>query len=191
MDQLSAIFKNNDFITLEEARSDGISPMMLSRMVFKEQLFRVDRAVYAYDLDWLTDPIRKYQPVCTLIPDAIISGISALNFYNLSDHEERHISITIPSHRKLADPRYKVTRAQGPNYTLGINKYHFGRHEVRIYDIEKSVVDAFKYQTEEIAFKALKRYLKRSDKDLAKLSHYAKSMRKPLDTIIRALLADG
>lgn len=182
--------QKNDFITLDEARNFGISPMMLTRMVAKEELFRIDRGIYAHDIDWLTDPLKKYRPVCALNPDAVVSGISALSYYKLTDQEERQIGITLPFNKKLKDPRYRMTRARGPNYALGITVHHFGKHDVRIYDIEKTVVDAFKYQTDEVAFKALKGYLKRQDKDVSKLCDYARKMRKPLDKIVAALLAD-
>ena len=182
--------RKNDFITLSEARDFGISPMLLSRMVTKEELFRIGRGIYARDIDWLTDPLKKYCPVCTLIPDAIISGISALSYYQLTDQEERQIGITLPFNKKLKDPRYRITRARGPNYELGITIHHFGKHDVKIYDIEKTVVDAFKYQTDEVAFKSLKGYLKRKDKDISKLCDYARKMHKPLSKIVAALLAD-
>lgn len=189
-ERLEKQLKKNDFITIEEARDFGISPMLLSRMVAKEELFRIGRGIYAHDIDWLTKSLKKYRPVCTLVPDAIISGISALNYYKLTDQEERQIGVTLPFNKRLKDQRYRIIRARGSNYTLGITVYHFGKHDVRIYDIEKTVVDAFKYQTEEIAFKALKSYLKRKEKDVSKLCGYARKMRKPLDKIVAALLAD-
>src|SRR3989338_6673753 len=187
---LDQAFKKNDFITLHEAQELNISPMQLTRLVADEKLFRVERAVYAQNIDWLTDPLKKYAPVCTLIPEAIISGISALTYYNLTDQEEQQTGLTVPFYQKLKNPRFSVTRARGLNYRGGIKKKFFGKQEVRIYDMEKSVVDAFKYQTEEVAFKALKGYLKHEDKDVSKLCDYARKMRKPLNVIVTALLAD-
>jgi predicted transcriptional regulator of viral defense system len=189
-DQLKKNLQKSDFITLKEALELGVSPMQLSRMVAKGELFRVDRGVYAQDLDWLTDPLKKYRPTCTLIPEAIISGISALSYYNLTDQEERQIWITLPFEKKLKSHRFRVTRARGLNYSLGIVVHRFGKHEVRIYDMEKSVVDAFKYQNEEVAFKALKGYLKLKEKDISKLCQYAKKLKKPLDNFVRVILAD-
>ena len=61
---------------------------------------------------------------------------------------------------------------------------------MRIYDIEKSVVDAFKYHTEEVALKALKRYLKMKNRNIQKLCDYARRLRKPLDEMVTALQAD-
>ena len=54
---LDQAFKKNDFITLHEAQELNISPMQLTRLVADEKLFRVERAVYAQNIDWLTDPL--------------------------------------------------------------------------------------------------------------------------------------
>ena len=189
-DKLRKTLQKNDFITLDEARKLDINPMELSRLVANGALFRVDKGVYAEDLDWLTDPLKKYRPICTLISDAVISGISALTYYNLTDQEERQIWLTLPYNQKRKDKRFCITRASGFNYSLGILVHKFGDHEVRIYDIEKTIVDAFKYQSEEVAFKALKSYLKRKEKDISKLCNYGKKLKKPIDNFVRAILAD-
>lgn len=86
--------------------------------------------------------------------------------------------------------RYRAIRPAGLAYTLGVAKHRFGKREVRIYDREKTVVDAFKYLTEKIAFKALKGYLKRKEKNVPKLCDYARRLRKPLDQAVTLLLAD-
>jgi predicted transcriptional regulator of viral defense system len=190
-EKLRNALQKNDFITLGEAEEIGISRMELSRLVNSGILFRVDKAVYAEDLDWLTDPLKKYRPTCTLIPQAVISGISALTYYNLTDQEERQIWLTLPFNQKRKYKRFSVTRASGLNYSLGIVVHKFGDHEVRIYDVEKTIVDAFKYQSEEVAFKALKNYLKRKEKDISKLCNYSKKLKKPIDNFVRAMLADN
>jgi Predicted transcriptional regulator len=189
-DSLMRFLKENDFITLNEARRLGINPMTLSRLVANEDIFRTDRGVYTHDLAWLTDPLKKYLPACTQIPEAVICGVSALSYYDLTDEEERKTWIAIPVQKKLKDPRYRVIRTRGLGYSLGIEIHKFGKRSVRIYDREKAVVDAFKYLTEETALKALKGYLKLKTKDIHKLSDYGRKLRKPLDDLVRALMAE-
>ncbi|OGQ04053.1 MAG: hypothetical protein A2W61_08570 [Deltaproteobacteria bacterium RIFCSPLOWO2_01_44_7] len=180
----------NAFITLNEAKKMKINPMMLSRLVANEALLRVEHGVYARDLDWLTDSLKKYIVPCTLYPKAVVCGISALTYYNLTDAEERQVWIALPALKIIHNPRYRIIRPSGIAYTLGVEKYSFGKRVVRIYDIEKTIVDAFKYSTEEVAIKALKGYLKRKDKNVRKLCNYSRQLRKPLDEIVTALLAD-
>lgn len=168
----------------------GIAPMMLSRLVAREELYRTERGIYTQNLDWLADPLKKYLPVCVQIPDAVICGISALTYYDLTDEEERKIWIGLPSQKKIRGPRYRVIRLSDESYSLGITTHSFGKRVVRIYNIEKTVVDAFKYLSEEVALKALKGYVRRKDKDIHKLCDYSKRLRKPLDDLVRVLLTE-
>ena len=189
-DKLLKFIDKNQFITINEAKSQCISPMMLSRMVAKGELFATERGVYATSLDWLTDPLKKYLPACTLYPKAVIGGISALSYYDLTDAEERKIWIHIPIDQVVKNPHYQAIRVQGLSYSLGVKIFTFGKRKVRIYDIEKTVVDAFKYQTEEVAYKALKGYLKRKDKNIRKLCEDADKLKKPLEDKVRFFMAD-
>lgn len=180
----------NTFVTIGEAKKLGVSPMTLSRLVASEELFRTEHGIYTHNPDWLTEPLKKYVAACTLYPKAVICGISALTYYDLTDMEERQVWIALPAPSIIHNPRYRVIRPSGIAYTLGTEKQFFGKRVVRIYDLEKTIVDAFKYHTEEVAYKALKGYLKRKDKDIQKLCDYARRLKKPLDEIVTALLSD-
>ena len=193
MDKKAGLFKfidKNLFITMAEAKKEGISPMTLSRMVAGEKLYSTERGIYTSTLEWLTDPLQKYLPACTLYTDAVISGISSLTYYDLTDAEERNIWITIPISRVVKNAKYRTVRSQGLWYSLGVQTVKFRKRSVRIYDIEKAVIDAYKYQTEEVAYKALKVYLKRKDRNLSKLHDYAEKLGKSLEDQVRFFLAD-
>ncbi len=189
-DKIAKFIHKHSFITLDEARKLGMTAMALSRLVQSEDVYRIERGVYAQDLAWLTDPLKKYIVACALYPEAIICGVSALSYYDLTDEEERQTWIALPAPKIIHNPRYHVIRPSGLAYTLGIETHTFGKRVVRLYDREKTVVDAFKYHTEEVAFKALKRYLKRKDKNIRKLCDYGQRLRKPLDEIITVISAD-
>lgn len=189
-DKIIKYIQKNIFITLAEGRKMGISPMMLSRLAAKEVIHRTEHGVYTAHLDWLTDPLKKYVVACALYPEAVICGVSALTYYDLTDEEERKTWIALPAPKIIHNPRYRVIRPSGLAYTLGVEKHYFGKRVVRIYDLEKTVVDAFKYHTEEVALKALKGYLKRKDKNVQKLCDYARRLKKPLDEVVTILMAD-
>ena len=188
--KLFEYIQRHHFITLTEAESLGVSRMSLGRLVAKGELHKVEKQIYSTELDWLTDPLKKYMPVCALMPDAVICGISALTYYDLTDEEERKTWIALPQKRRIRNSRCRVIRPSGLSLTIGIKKFHFGKREVRIYDQEKTIVDAFKYLTEEVAFKALKNYLKRKNKNMDKLLDYARKLKKPLDKTVKAIFAE-
>lgn len=188
--KLLKFLDKNDFVTLHEAMDMGVNKMALSRLVAEGALYRPAKRIYATKTDWLTDPLRKYVPACTLYPDAIICGISALNYYDLTDEYERQIWLAFSQNHRVVNSEYRIIYPQGPSYSLGIVRHRVGKHEVRIYDIEKTVVDSFKYLPIDVGYKALRGYLRLKDMDLTKLLEYARKMRKPLDDMVTTLLSD-
>ena len=188
--KLIKFIEKNHFITSDEAAELGINPMMMSRLAADEAIYRIEHGIYTTNLDWLTHPLKKYMVACTRFPRAVICNISALTYYDLTDEEERQTWIAVPPPQTINNPRYRVIRPTGSAYTLGIEKYCFGNRIVRIYNLEKTIVDSFKYNTEEIALKALKNYLKKKVKNMQRLIKYSRKLNKPLDKIITVLIAD-
>jgi len=189
-DKVLTFLEKNDFILLDEAVAMGVSRLILSRLVAQGVLHRPAKRVYTSNFDWLTDPLRRYTPVCAIYPDAVICGVSALTYHDLTDEEERKVWLAFPRKHRVVNREYRIIYPSGRCYSLGILRHKMGRREVRIYDKEKSVVDAFKYLTVDVAHKALRGYLRMKDKDIDKLTRYARQMRKPLDEIITIFLAD-
>ena len=48
------------------------------------------------------------------------------------------------------------------NMSLGLTTVKMGKYKVKIFDRERTIVDAFRYLSDEIAIKALQAYLKLS-----------------------------
>jgi len=187
---IMSFIETHGFITLAEARKIGVSATMMGRYVKQGDLLKPERGVYTNRVEWLTDPLKKYLPVCTLINEAIICGISALNYYNLTDEEERKIWIALPHQTRTHAKTYKVIRLSGKQYSLGIKTLKIWNRQVCIYDREKTIIDAFKYLPQEVALKALKSYLKSKHCNLKKLLDYSKKLKKPLNDIIKIILAE-
>lgn len=188
--KLSKYLDSNLFITTDEATSIGINKMTLSRLVRDEELLRLERGVYAKEFDWLTDNLKRYVVPCVKYPGAVVAGISSLSYHNLTDQEERQTWLAVEPPQKVEAKNYRMLRLSGNCYSLGIKKHNFGKRKVLIYDAEKSIIDAFKYLWEEVAFKALKAYLKREDKNVKKLCEYGVKLRKPIDNYVVAIQAD-
>lgn len=185
-----SFIKTHGFITLDEARSIGISPTMMGKYVSQGILLKPERGIYTKSIEWLTDPLKKYLPVCTLINDSVICGISALSYYNLTDEEERKTWIALPHKTRTHSRQYKVIRLSGEQYKLGMTTIKIWGRKIRIYNREKTIVDAFKYLPEEVALKALKSYLKSKECMLDKLLKYSKRLKKPLNNIVKIILAE-
>jgi predicted transcriptional regulator of viral defense system len=189
-ERLLRFLRRSDFATLKEAQAFGVSKMTLSHLVREGVLLRPAKRIYTTKTDWLTDPLRRYAPACTLYKDAVVCGVSALTYHDLTDEEEKRVWLAFPQSHRVVNQEYRLIYPRGASYTLGVIRHAVGKREVRIYNAEKSVVDAFKYLPIDVAHKALRAYLRRKDKNLDMLTKYARQLRKPLDDILAVLLSD-
>ena len=187
-ERIMSFVEEHYVITLKEAKDMGINAMAISRAVKQGYLHRLARGVYAADEDILFDPLKKYLQITALYPDAVIALISALTFHELTDEEERQIWIALPHSKKIRPPKnVNAMRLSGSAYELGIEAHRIGKRLIKIYDREKSIVDAFKYLTEEVGIKALKAYLKQEKVDIPKLIRYSTELKYPLHDQIKAI----
>lgn len=179
------IFKASD------ARSKGIPTRMLAHFCQQGVIERVGRGLYrvvgafsGIDLDF-----EELVLIVSSIPRGVICLISALCYYNLTDQVMRKYWIAVPNTDKSPKrPHTRIIRMR--NMNLGLTTIEMGKYRVKIFDRERTIVDAFRYLSDEIAIKALQAYLKPSSQqkaDLPKLSRYAKALRINISSYIIAL----
>ncbi len=189
-DLLEPLLKKPIFKT-SDANSKGIPPRMLAYFCQKGVIERVSRGLYrvikassGINLDF-----EELVLTASSIPHGVICLISALCYYSLTDQIMREYWIAIPN--KDTSPKRPHTRiVRMRNMRLGITIITIGKYEVKIFDRERTIIDAFRYLSDEIALKALQIYLKSSHQkksDLLKLSKYAKSLRININKYIMAL----
>lgn len=187
---LESLFKKAIF-SASDARELGIPSRLLSYYCQKGTLQRVSRGIYrvvevSTGINWnLEDLILT----AASIPRGVICLISALCYYNLTDQIMREYWIAIPNaDRSPKRPHIRVVRMR--NITLGKIRVKIGKYEVGIFDRERTIIDAFRYLSHEIAIKALQTYLKSSKEhkpDLVKLAKYAKILRINITPYVTAL----
>lgn len=174
-----------------EARELGIPSRMLTYFYQKGMIERVSRGLYrvieassGVDLDF-----EELVLTASSIPDGIICLISALCYYNLTDQIMREYWIAVPNAcRSPKRPHTRIVRMR--NMTLGQTVVKIGKYKVKVFDRERTVVDAFRHLSHEVAIKALQAYLKSSidqKPDLQKLAKYAKTLRINITPYIMAL----
>ena len=179
------IFKASD------ARSKGIPPRMLAYFCRKGIIERVARGVYRVVEASSKVGIDFEELVLTVssIPRGVVCLISALRYYQLTDQIMREYWIAVPNaDTSPKRPHVRIVRMR--NMTLGLTTVKMGRYKVKIFDRERTIVDAFRYLSDEVAIKALQAYLKPSSgpkADLPKLSKYAKALRININSYIMAL----
>ena len=178
--------------TSAEAKTIGIPARMLAYFCKREDLERLDRGVYRVkgieiDVDFEWEDLAL---MLVGIPEGIICLISALCYYNMTDQIMREFWIAVPhSSRSPKRPNTRIIRMR--NTSLGQTTIHMGKYQFRIFDRERTIVDAFRYLSKEIAMKALVSYLRRTGKekpDLKKLLAYAKELHVNIEPYITALI---
>ena len=174
-----------------EARSKGIPSRMLAYFCKQGIIERMARGLYrvpdvcsGIDLD-----LEELVLTASSIPKGIVCLTSALCYYNLTDQIMREYWIAVPNKNK--SPKRAHTRViRMRNTTLGQTTINIKDYKVKLFDRERTIIDSFRYLSDEVAIKALKAYLQPSPQmkaDLPKLARYAKALRININPYIMAL----
>ena len=123
------------------------------------------------------------------IPHGVICLISALCIYGLTDQIMRQSWIAIPNKaKKPKRPHLRTVRLR--NMHLGKTKIKLGKLTVNIFDRERTIIDAFRLLSHEVAIKALKAYLSWAEgykPNLKKLQEYARLLKVGIHPYVLAL----
>lgn len=163
---------------------------MLAYFCSKGQIERVSRGIYRvkhvdFDRDFEWEDLIL---TALSIPNGVICLISALCYYGLTDEIMREFWIAVP-HSTTSPTRENAHIIRMRNTSLGKTTIKIGNQKLKIFDRERTVVDAFRYLDKEIALKALQAYLKTSKEikpDIDNLLRYAKNLRVNITPYISA-----
>lgn len=187
--QLNLLFKK-PFFTSSEARNLGVPSRILSHYCSQGILERITRGIYRVEgvdsgLDFMLEDLVL---TASTIPQGIVCLISALCYYELTDQNMREYWIAIPNKDKSPKrPHTRIIRMR--NTTLGQTTVNIEGYELKIFDKERTVIDVFRYLSDEIAIKSLQNYLKATPihkPNLTKLSTYAKLLKVNITPYIMA-----
>lgn len=180
-DRLRNYIEKKKVLSIDSAIKElGISPSSVYRFIKDENLERVSKGVYVKSNLW-NDEMNLLSKRTSV---AVFSHESALLLHNLTDREPSSLTVTVPSTynaSNLINTGVRVFYIK-PNY-LGIGKTNLMSLEgnlVPSYDLERTICDILRSRSQidaQVVFGALKAYVKRKDKRLDILSHYAKKFR--------------
>jgi predicted transcriptional regulator of viral defense system len=171
-----------------EARGAGVHPSRLSYYVKINRIERIGHGVYR-GVDSSIDADFQWEDLIIIaksIPKGVVCLISALEIYELTDAIPREHWIAVP-HTTTAPKRENTHIVRMRDMDTGKTTHRIGQETVSIFDRERTIVDAFRYLSKEIAIKALKMAVSgRSKKklDIKKLQQYAKQFGLNLDPYI-------
>ncbi|NMC64288.1 MAG: hypothetical protein GYA55_14080 [SAR324 cluster bacterium] len=178
--------------TSKDARAKGVHPSLLAYYAKAGYLERISRGVYrGLEKDRRELPLEWEDLIATAqsIPRGVICLISALAIYQLTDEIPRQFWIAVPQHsRPPKRPNARIIRMR--DMKTGATRIKLGSATIKIFDPERSVIDAFRCLEKEIALKALRSYLegKYQKPDIKKLLSYSKVLRTLISSYIEALI---
>lgn len=195
MRKLQNFQKLNDLLrkplfTAAEARKLGVHPSLLSYYLKKGLIEKVDRGIYkasesSEELDFKWEDLIL---ASKSVPSGVVCLISALALYELTDEIPRVHWIAVP-HSTKAPRRKGVKIVRMRNMVLAQSSLQIGNQSIPTFDRERTIVDAFRYLSKEVAIKALKSALggeAEKKANLVTLQKYAKELRVNLTPYLMA-----
>ena len=178
---------NDDYLTPEIARRNGVSKYRFYRFVHENELERIGKGMYSKE-DVLVDDLFVISHRC---PKAVFSHDEAFCYHGLSDREPLVHTVTIYSgynaHRLKADGKCKVYYVKEELLDIGKTtvKDNFG-NDIPMYDLERTICDLVRsrnsIEIQEFS-SVMKSYIARTDKNLNLLMEYAGKFH--IDNVIR------
>jgi len=170
-------------VRTETLRKNGITSRDIKALVDENLLFRIRQGHYIWHEG--VDALSDIEIITKLIPDGVLCLFSAVSYYGLSTVNPTEINIALP--RNVVPPvlpenlHIKVYRMTDRHFNLGIVEVEVENVMVKMFDMEKTVCDCFKYDKEiekAIAIEVLKNYIAKGACNIQKLLEYAKIMGK-------------
>lgn len=143
------------------------------------ELIRVRHGVYAVPDALLNTMI----DIERIVPSGIVCLYNAWAYHQLSTVVPPYFCVAIEAKRKVAIPPtlpIELYYWKKENLTFGVMDAEISGCNVRITDMERSVCDAVRYRNKtgmEVCSEVIRNYLKKRDRNLSRLSEYAKRLR--------------
>lgn len=160
----------------------GIQAEYLRRLCDKGTIKKVGRGSYVL-ADSQLSPALSLAIIGRAVPNGVVCLQSALAFHGIGEQGTNEVFVAIE--RRAARPRVdypevRVARLGGPAFTEGADTHTIENVKVKIYCLEKTLADLFKFRNKigpHIAVDALRAAMSEHGVNMKKLWHFAKLCR--------------
>jgi predicted transcriptional regulator of viral defense system len=172
---------NNGVVTAAEVRAAGISPSYLAKMVLNGSLKRIERGLYAVPTTYVDEMYELFARNRYIV----FSHLSALYLHGLTDRTPLKMTITVPRTRNVSKLLHtglvQVKRSNPQTHDMGLMHIESpAGFPIPVYDMERTVCDVVKAKNQtdpQILVDALRAYAGRKDKNITRLTQYAKILK--------------
>jgi predicted transcriptional regulator of viral defense system len=170
--------QNEGVVPMGTLLKSGINHYQINLLLDNELIVKLKHGVYK----WKTENENEWEDLTHLVPYGVLCLFTACLYYELSTFVSSTYHIAIPKKSKIVLPDYPPIQLyywDTNSFNLGIVENIIQQTNVKMYDIEKTVCDIIRLRNKvgiDIAKEVLKNYLKRPDRNIAKLNEYARQL---------------
>lgn len=139
----------------------GVHPRTLYQLRESGQVVQLSRGVYRLaDLPPLENS--DLAAAAMRVPEGVICLVSALSFHKITTEIPHEVYLAIPTGRekpKVDFPPMRVFHFSPETYSAGIENHQMNGHKIKVYSMEKTVADCFKFRNRigiDVALEALR-----------------------------------
>ena len=176
-------------------KAAGIPLVYLKRLTDTGDLVRLGRGLYQEPERAGEDASHDLAEAVRLVPNGVVSLVSALRHHGLTTQLPHAVWMTIPHKARTPNVphlRLEIVRATGEVLTAGIEHIQVEGVDVPIYGVAKTVADCFKHRRhvgEDVAIEALRDALRQRKTTPSELMKYAiiDRVRERIEPYIKAM----
>jgi predicted transcriptional regulator of viral defense system len=184
MDKLITYFKKHGYAQMKDLKKASFQTRNISKLLNQGLIYKIKPGFYRInELKKNIDVKEAFLDICNAIPEGVLFLMSALDFHNLTTFNPSKVYLAIPHQKKpprIFYPPVKLFYLYENFYKTGIEVIKTGYGTIRVYDIEKTICDIFRYRNklgEDLAIEALKNYLALNKTNIDKIIKYAELTR--------------
>ena len=171
------IEKNNGILLSSDAKNLNIHKQYIKILCNENYIERKEKGVYVKKGKIVNDFFLLQQRFKT----GVFSHNTALYFYHLTDRTPLKYDLTFKNNVRLNNEIINPHYIKEDKYELGLTELKLGDGTtIKLYDMERTIIDILRDRNKidlQIFNKAMNEYMKRKDKNLIKLSKYAKAFK--------------
>jgi predicted transcriptional regulator of viral defense system len=175
------LLAGSGIIKTETLNNNGFTSRDIKRLLLDGTLLKIKQGHYTGKKRDVSDIIIAAK----LIPMGVLCLFTAIEYYELATVNPTEICIALPRGATCptlpANLFVKIFHMTESHFEAGMDEVKIDDSKVRMYDIEKTVCDCFKYDNDverNIALEVMKNYIVKENCNIQRLMEYAKLLGK-------------
>jgi predicted transcriptional regulator of viral defense system len=162
----------------KDLEAHGIARTYLQRLRDRGELVQVGRGLYA-PADADLSHQHNLAAVARRVPDGVVCLLSALQFHELTTQAPFEVWVAVPRHARVPKATglpVRVVRMVPRSHEAGVFVRKIDGVRVRVFDVEKTVADCFRFRSRiglDVALEVMREYLRRPRRRIERVLAYA------------------